>query len=80
MDERHAKDENALCSSFKESWSQNKSIAYKGESAKATRRREITENLHKKDMTREERESLDEEKVRRVRVIECMCISTKNSI
>ena len=36
-----------------------KSIAYKGESAKATRRREITEGLHKKDMTREERESLD---------------------
>ena len=36
-----------------------KSIAYKGESAKATRRRELTEGLHKKDMTREERESLE---------------------
>lgn len=35
-----------------------KSVAYHGESAKATRRREITEGLHKKDMTRDERESL----------------------
>ena len=36
-----------------------KSIAYKGESATATRRREIVEGKHRKDMTADERNDLN---------------------